>query len=51
MLKENNVRTGFFEPHQYQAVIGHLPTEISTGHPVYVCASTASARATALPGW
>ena len=28
MLKENNVRTGFFEPGQYRAVLAHLPTDI-----------------------
>ena len=28
MLKENNERTGFFEPHQFNAVMAHLPTEI-----------------------
>ena len=28
MLKENNVRTGFFEPEQYRSVLGHLPAEI-----------------------
>lgn len=25
MLQEDNVRTGFFEPHQYDAVLTHLP--------------------------
>ena len=25
MLKENNVRTGFFEREQFEAVRGHLP--------------------------
>ena len=28
MLKENNVRTGFFEPDQLASVIAHLPSEI-----------------------
>jgi integrase len=28
MLKENNVRTGFFEPQQYRAVLAHLPAEV-----------------------
>jgi integrase len=28
MLKENNVRTGFFEVEQYRAVMAHLPPEI-----------------------
>jgi integrase len=28
MLKENNVRTGFFEPDQYRSVLAHLPEEI-----------------------
>jgi integrase len=28
MLKENNVRTGFFEPAQLSSVLMHLPTEI-----------------------
>ncbi len=28
MLKEKNVRTGFFEPEQYQSVLAHLPAEI-----------------------
>lgn len=28
MLKENNVRTGFFEPEQLASVLAHLPTEI-----------------------
>ena len=25
MLREDNVRVGFFEPEQYQAVLAHLP--------------------------
>lgn len=29
MLREDNVRTGFFEPHQYAAVRHHLPDEIA----------------------
>ncbi len=28
MLKENNVRTGFFEREQFQSVLAHLPAEI-----------------------
>lgn len=28
LLRENNVRTGFFEPEQYQSVLRHLPDEI-----------------------
>jgi integrase len=28
MLRENNVRTGFFEPDQYRAVVSHLPSEV-----------------------
>jgi len=28
MLREDNVRTGFFEPHQYASVLAHLPTEL-----------------------
>ena len=28
MLKENNVRTGFFEPEQYAAVLRHLPADV-----------------------
>lgn len=28
MLAENNVRTGFFEPEQYEAVLRHLPEEL-----------------------
>jgi len=29
MLKENNVRTGFFEREQYESVISHLPSDIA----------------------
>ena len=28
MLRENNVRTGFFEPDQFSSVVAHLPAEI-----------------------
>ncbi|MBP7779482.1 MAG: site-specific integrase [Acidobacteria bacterium] len=28
MLKENNVRTGFFEPEQFASVLAHLPAEV-----------------------
>ena len=28
MLRESNVRTGFFEPEQYRSVLSHLPLEI-----------------------
>ena len=28
MLREDNVRTGFFEPHEYTAVLRHLPADI-----------------------
>src|SRR5205085_6395588 len=28
MLKENNVRTGFFEREQFESVLAHLPAEI-----------------------
>jgi integrase len=28
MLKEDNVRTGFFEDHQYHSVMSHLPEEL-----------------------
>jgi integrase len=30
MLAEDNVRQGFFEPQQYQAVLGHLPEHIQS---------------------
>lgn len=28
MLREDNVRTGFLEPHHYRSVLGHLPSEL-----------------------
>lgn len=28
MLREDNVRTGFFEPHEYSSVLKHLPEEL-----------------------
>jgi hypothetical protein len=28
LLREDSVRTGFFEPHQYRSVLSHLPAEL-----------------------
>jgi hypothetical protein len=51
MLRENNVRVGFFEREQYLSVLGHLPTSMQ---PVvtfaYVTGGASTARSSHCSG-